>query len=176
MEHQQLSSEEENLQHKHLLLEAGENVCATTWKFLLSPDNIEKGIGRHNCWHAKHGCKASNNYFQVPLKVASSNKSTTKRGTPRKLKNWKRPGRASQVARICVHILSYWINNHQLPVNNRIDISHLCHDGFCFNPEHLCRESHDLNWDRIHCIGGEHCSHEPKCFVQKDVVVNKSSN
>jgi hypothetical protein len=66
-----------------------------------------------------------------------------------------------------VHVLAYWVAHRELPINNQIDISHLCHNRKCFNPQHLVRETHAKNWDRIHCHGGAHCKHEPACLEQQ---------
>lgn len=49
-----------------------------------------------------------------------------------------------------------------------VDLSHICHNGFCLNPLHLEFEVHSRNIHRNGCIDGENCSHThggPACAL-----------
>ncbi|KAM0748776.1 hypothetical protein T439DRAFT_53703 [Meredithblackwellia eburnea MCA 4105] len=68
--------------------------------------------------------------------------------------------------------------------NNRMDISHLCHNMFCFNPDHVVGEAHKYNIERNECkiyhMGDKYdpdyvCPHGdgvtiPRCILKKPAI------
>ena len=78
--------------------------------------------------------------------------------------------------RIGVHYLSY-IMTHKISYpdgelpridgnSNTINISHLCHNLLCVNPDHLTLESQAINNERNMCKGWSRCDfHKPLCLL-----------
>ena len=74
-----------------------------------------------------------------------------------------------------IHRLAYMLkfNNFDLPHGVRsagtrpLEVSHLCHDSLCANPDHLVLEPHEANAERISCRLMQHCvgTHKPACIV-----------
>lgn len=48
----------------------------------------------------------------------------------------------------------------------KLEISHLCHNNECVNPDHVYLETHQTNMDRISCRVQGSCTHnhEPSCL------------
>ena len=68
--------------------------------------------------------------------------------------NVKLPG-ANKRCHVTVHRLAYLVANQQghreiLGVTE-FEISHICHNSLCVNPEHLSREPHACNNSRLRC-------------------------
>ena len=69
---------------------------------------------------------------------------------------------------ILKHIISY--PDGELPRidgdSNTINISHLCHNSLCVNPDHLTLETQAINNERKMCKGSNHCAcHTPPCLL-----------
>ncbi len=54
--------------------------------------------------------------------------------------------------KVLVHILSYWFSHGPFDPSDGKDVSHLCHNPLCINPEHLIREDSLTNQRRKGCI------------------------
>ena len=77
--------------------------------------------------------------------------------------------------RMYVHKLVYYLHVGENPADQAArtdtgspcEISHLCHQSLCTNFQHLCRESHHVNQERIHCKNQGLCSkcHSPHCLL-----------
>lgn len=73
------------------------------------------------------------------------------------------------------HRLSYMLDQRILkeklprfsPNGDHLDISHLCHNPKCINPQHLILEPHSINIDRIFCRRIKQCinCHLPYCLI-----------
>lgn len=62
--------------------------------------------------------------------------------------------------------------------DNGYTVSHLCHQGSCFNPQHLVLEDLATYKSRNACPGVSRCTHKPLCLIpgqeygeNQDVVV-----
>ena len=73
-----------------------------------------------------------------------------------------------------VHRLAYMLKNEcfDLPGTSSRgagpkEVSHLCHNSLCVNPDHLVAETHAANVERLSCHALGHCirTHEPPCIV-----------
>jgi len=78
--------------------------------------------------------------------------------------------------KILVHQLSAFAFKDARPVAGE-DVSHLCHNPACANPEHLCIESHAINMDRKACPGSwvtvtVPCAHPDVCTEMHVAVVD----
>lgn len=81
------------------------------------------------------------------------------------------------VKRIFAHKAIFYLNEGHSPAvgEGEIDgetgsvyeISHLCHTPLCVNINHLVREPHAVNLERIHCKQQGHCTraHMPPCLL-----------
>lgn len=73
---------------------------------------------------------------------------------------------ASRIPRgpvIDVHIISFFLFGGKL--SDGKEVSHLCHEKLCFNPDHLTLESRMLNSSRNLCYTGQTCWHHPRCII-----------
>lgn len=60
------------------------------------------------------------------------------------------------------HRLSFMQKTHNYQLPRPFDVSHLCHNSLCINPNHLALEPHHINNNRIHCINSNRCfGHAP---------------
>lgn len=71
---------------------------------------------------------------------------------------------ASQV--VYVHRLAYMVSHRVAELPPHLEVSHLCHNPRCVEPEHLCLESHEKNSERISCHLQGMCTrlHIPYCI------------
>ena len=71
------------------------------------------------------------------------------------------------------HVFSLFLHNGMLPDRTlKIDISHLCHETLCVNPQHLNQEPHEVNVKRRLCVSKKTCSTHapyPDCLYIKKV-------
>ena len=77
--------------------------------------------------------------------------------------------------RMTVHKLVYFLHKRQRPCDlpqrdahgSPYEISHICHQTLCTNMQHLVRETHSINQERLHCKNQGHCSqtHTPFCLM-----------
>lgn len=94
--------------------------------------------------------------------------STDRHGYGKKKVKW--PEGDQKVER--VHRVAYMLNTRlvSLPHSDAsgafLDVSHICHNKLCINPDHLVLETHLANMSRIHCHYSGVCSleHSPACF------------
>lgn len=51
--------------------------------------------------------------------------------------------------------------------NNKLECSHICHTKLCVNFQHIVREAHTVNLERIHCKNQGLCTrnHTPHCII-----------
>jgi hypothetical protein len=66
----------------------------------------------------------------------------------------------------------YRKEGRHIPVEPKLEVSHLCHKRQCYNPKHLVFEDGFCNKSRICCelfkkTSGYRCPHEPTCFDAK---------
>ena len=84
-----------------------------------------------------------------------------------------------------VHRLAYYLYNYFNPLQTEsenildfslpshdetghiIEVSHICHNALCTNPQHLVLELHSTNMERIHCSKQGICTHphSPYCLI-----------
>jgi hypothetical protein len=114
-------------------------------------------VDRHNrsstdnsigCW-LFNGSRNTDGYGQIFIKKNSDVNQT---------------GRSAQTA-VLIHKVSWMAANGQNPPA-RHQISHLCDNRTCFNPDHLCAELAIVNNSRKGCPG------EIACSVHHHVIVN----
>ena len=78
--------------------------------------------------------------------------------------------------KILCHLAMWCLTNGKDPARQDGDISHLCSNPSCCNPNHLCLEARQANLDRRHCPGYFYfrddptvawlaCTHDPPCLV-----------
>ena len=62
------------------------------------------------------------------------------------------------------HIMAYLVKMKlvEIPlhddVGTQLDVSHLCHNKSCINPDHLVMEAHEVNMQRVHCVSQGLCT------------------
>lgn len=131
------------------------------------------------CWEAQTGLSGTSLYPQVqPKYVNREQRSRGRAGA--KYKPYK--GENGRLGRVLVHQLSCLAHTGQTPGPTQ-DVSHLCHNRKCFNPDHLVIEEHSENMSEQHCpgtlkgpllckcCGNTHdheivvCQHVPKCLT-----------
>ena len=63
------------------------------------------------------------------------------------------------------HRLVYMLSTGDCQLPKGTNISHLCGESLCANPDHLCRETHRANCGRRRCVDKGTCkrTHEPAC-------------
>ena len=68
--------------------------------------------------------------------------------------------------RIYLHKFVYWYWVDESARDAHQDISHLCGNRNCARPEHLTRESHNVNMTRVTChtYRQNQCPHNPPCI------------
>lgn len=82
--------------------------------------------------------------------------------------------------KILCHLAMWCLANGKEVARQDGDISHLCNNPGCCNPNHLCLEGHQENLDRRHCPGyfyfrddptvaWKACTHDPPCLVFHEV-------
>ncbi len=127
---------------------SGDQVTST-WEWL--EDKLDK---KHwGCWNSPTGLagsrlnNSSSGYPQVSVKesVDASDMLTTRGVRKRQFKDSK-PG-----VRVLCHHLALVASNRPLPTRGE-DVSHLCHNRLCCNPDHLIVELHGLNMKRQNCL------------------------
>lgn len=78
-----------------------------------------------------------------------------------------------------VHTISFWDKTEGEELLADEDVSHLCHQRQCFNPEHIVRESKLRNQQRKGCLVHVRdvdntirlvCKHTPRCIRTHDVL------
>lgn len=76
------------------------------------------------------------------------------------------PGEKSKP--VYVHRLAYQLSRNilKLPSEGKFEVSHLCHNHRCVNPDHLVFESHEANCSRMTCKLQNLCTrgHAPPCI------------
>lgn len=61
--------------------------------------------------------------------------------------------------------LMFLLKDPDLYFDSRYQVSHLCHNAECYNPEHLSFEVGVVNLARNGCPGPPGCRHHPLCLV-----------
>lgn len=95
-----------------------------------------------------------------------------------------RPAPGFEGVKLLVHQLSFFARFGERPLKGE-DVSHLCHNERCANPDHLCIEPHVANMSRhgcqatvtvtiacphpevcgeLHRVSVDMCAHTPKCI------------
>lgn len=70
------------------------------------------------------------------------------------------------------HRLAYMLKYRNYDLPRQFDVSHLCHNSLCINPDHLTLEPHNVNNNRIHCVNENKCfGHQP----YKDCLLNQGN-
>lgn len=64
-----------------------------------------------------------------------------------------------------VRRLFFLLRDPDLYFDSRYQVSHLCHNAECYNPEHLSFEVGVVNLARNGCPGPPGCRHHPLCLV-----------
>lgn len=59
--------------------------------------------------------------------------------------------------KVLAHVLAFWVAHGPFLAADGLDVSHLCHNPLCVNPEHLVRESKEANQRRKGCPGTIRC-------------------
>ncbi|KAK0668091.1 zinc-binding loop region of homing endonuclease-domain-containing protein [Cercophora samala] len=81
------------------------------------------------------------------------------------------------VSQYQLHVIAWAAANNKDPPTG-MDISHLCHENYCFFSGHLVAESSTLNNRRKRCYGSRYCplhknivvhlcDHNPRCVISK---------
>ena len=81
--------------------------------------------------------------------------------------------------KIAAHVAAYMVNNVVLKPTGGLQVSHLCHNGGCVNPDHLLPETRAENLARNMCQGWKlvtcpcpcavrfnPCPHQPQCLLR----------
>lgn len=61
--------------------------------------------------------------------------------------------------------LMFLTKDPELFFNKKYQVSHLCHNPMCYNPDHLSFEVGVVNLARNGCPGPPACRHHPQCLV-----------
>ena len=77
--------------------------------------------------------------------------------------------------RLYVHRLSFMIAHGTLDLGED-DVSHLCHNTLCINPEHLVQESHGWNNSRMTCVSVGKCLGHPEPIKPCKVHLKMQNN
>lgn len=83
------------------------------------------------------------------------------------------PGQSKKRLHTTIHRAAYMLKKHEINIpkydndNNQLDVSHLCHNAWCVNTEHLVLEPHFINSERTMCKTSNNCiGHTPECMVE----------
>lgn len=72
--------------------------------------------------------------------------------------------------KVRLHILFFYLEKNQVPIrnhsenNNITEMSHICHNSFCLNIDHLSIEPHKINCDRRLCISSFNTQNRDECI------------
>lgn len=68
---------------------------------------------------------------------------------------------------LLVHHIAYRSTGKPLPetINKNAVISHDCSNRWCCRPEHLSIMPQSKNFEKVNCLGGQYCGHDPKCLL-----------
>lgn len=134
--------------------------------------------GPFNCIEPTVGGNARA-YVQIQPKVLNPNPVRSRNRHASPFRPWVGPLRTFKVL---IHVLSFRNDRGRVPANG-LEVSHLCANTRCFNPNHLVEESHLQNMDRQRCAGvcriryqcescGINqvfdrivCQHNPQCLI-----------
>ena len=64
-------------------------------------------------------------------------------------------------SRVTAHRLAFMISNKNFTLDRNVDVSHLCHNSKCVNPEPLSAEPRGLNNTRKNCASEKRCLGHP---------------
>jgi len=175
------------------ILKLSSDQASATWQYIVT-ECIRKTA--YNCWectcgqagiHSKPNSAGyrSIGYPQVAAQCLTTNSKGKKVFKPATVITNNVTGETSRNFRVLVHHLSMAANKGEFPTENE-DVSHLCHNKLCCNPDHLVIESHKLNWMRMFCPGvitiecphfecsEEHkivlCQHNPLCIFPNNMT------
>ena len=97
---------------------------------------------------------------------------TDKYGYGRKAVSWPYGVKEEMGAHRLSYLVSIRTFNKDLPRHNAhgeiLNVSHLCHNKLCLNPQHLCLETNIVNRERQHCVNQNSCTmaHQPHCIIK----------
>ena len=92
--------------------------------------------------------------------------------TPTKEKGYAQAFVKGSTTKVLAHVLSFWISKGSFDPTDGKDISHLCHNPLCVNPDHLVREDKEINQRRKGCVGTVTCP----CGCRHEFSVCNCSN